>query len=68
MKTIELQNNGAVAWVWLNQPQRLNAINQTMLDELRQTFEELDPNDAFRAVVLAGTGGVGRTRRGRPSR
>ena len=56
MKTIELQINGAVAWVWLNQPQRLNAINQTMLDELRQTFEELDRNDAVRAVVLAGRG------------
>lgn len=56
MKTIELQINGNVAWVWLNQPQRLNAINQTMLDELRQTFEELDRNEAVRAVVLAGRG------------
>ena len=56
MKTIELQNNGAVAWVWLNQPQRLNAINQTMLDELRQSFEELDQNEAVRVVVLAGRG------------
>ncbi len=56
MKTIELQNDGAVAWVWLNQPQRLNAINQMMLDELRQTFEELDRNNAVRSVVLAGRG------------
>jgi enoyl-CoA hydratase/carnithine racemase len=56
MKTLELQIEGPVAWVWLNQPQRLNAINQTMLDELRQTFPELDRNDAVRVVVLSGRG------------
>lgn len=56
MKTIELQITGAVAWVWLNQPQRLNTINQASLHELRQTFEELDRNEAVRAIVLAGRG------------
>ena len=56
MKTIELQYNGVVAWVWLNQPQRLNAINQAMLDELRRSFEELDRNEAVRVIVLAGRG------------
>ena len=56
MKTIELETNDRVAWVWLNQPQRLNAINQMMLDELRSTFESLDRNENLRAIVLAGRG------------
>ena len=56
MKTIELETNGRVAWVWLNQPQRLNAINQTMLDELRQSFEMLDQDENVRAIVLSGRG------------
>ncbi|MBI3851725.1 MAG: enoyl-CoA hydratase/isomerase family protein [Verrucomicrobia bacterium] len=56
MKTIELQNTGPVAWVWLNQPQRLNAINETTLAELRLVFEELDRNEEVRAIVLAGRG------------
>ena len=50
MKTIELQIDSPVAWVWLNQPQRLNAINQAMLDELRQCFDELNQNEAVRAI------------------
>ena len=56
MKTIELEHSGAVTWVWLNQPQRLNTINQTTLEELRQTFSELDQNDNVRAVVIAARG------------
>ena len=56
MKTIELQIDSPVAWVWLNQPQRLNAINQAMLDELRQCFDELNQNEAVRAIVVTGRG------------
>ena len=56
MKTIELETNDHVAWVWLNQPKRLNVINQTMLDELRQSFETLDTDENVRAIVLAGRG------------
>jgi enoyl-CoA hydratase/carnithine racemase len=47
-----------VAWVWLNQARRLNAIDETTLAELRQAFEGLDRNETARAVVLAGHGPV----------
>ncbi len=56
MKTIELETKSAVGWVWLNQPQRLNAINQTMLQELRRIWEQLGQNDAVKAIVLAARG------------
>ncbi len=56
METIELERSGAVAWVWLNQPRRLNAINETMLVELRQTFELLAGDEAIKVIVLAARG------------
>ncbi|MEJ2557014.1 MAG: enoyl-CoA hydratase/isomerase family protein [Anaerolineae bacterium] len=56
MKTILLETKGPVAWVWLNQPRRLNAIDQTTLIELRQAFEALKEDEAVIAIVLAGRG------------
>lgn len=58
METILLESKGPVAWVWLNQPRRLNAINQTTLAELQQTFGILAGDEAVKAVVLAGRGGA----------
>ena len=43
-----------VAVVTLDRPGRLNAIDLTMRDELRQTWRELRVDDAVRAVVLTG--------------
>ena len=45
-----------VAVVTLDRPGRLNAIDLTMRDELRQTWRELRFDDAVRAVVLTGAG------------
>jgi enoyl-CoA hydratase/carnithine racemase len=56
MDTIQLEIRGAVAWVWLNRPNRLNAMNEDALHEVRQTFETLQNDDNTRAVVLAGRG------------
>lgn len=58
METILLETQGPVAWVWLNQARRLNAINETTLAELRQAFEKLDRDETTRAIVLAGRGPV----------
>lgn len=56
METIQLEMKGPVAWVWLDQPRRLNAINETTLAELRRTFEMLNGNEEVRAVILAARG------------
>jgi len=58
MQTLELQTKGPVAWVWLNQPHRLNVINPTTLQELRQTFEELGRTESVRVIVLAARGSI----------
>lgn len=56
METLELTSDGPVGWIWLNQPQRLNAIRQQTLDELGQTFGTLDRDPSIRSIVLAARG------------
>ena len=46
----------AVAVISLNRPQRLNAMNQAMLDELNQAASQAEQDKTVRAVVLTGTG------------
>lgn len=58
VETLELEIDEHVAWVWLNQPRRLNAITHLVLDELRQTFESLDGDESVRVIILAGRGPV----------
>jgi enoyl-CoA hydratase/carnithine racemase len=56
MDTIQLETRGPVTWVWLNRPRQLNAMDRTMLDELREAFDGIRQDDSVRAVVLAGRG------------
>jgi enoyl-CoA hydratase len=55
--TLELDRpHDGVAVVRLNRPERLNAINEAMQAELRQTLDDLAADRAARAVVLTGAG------------
>jgi enoyl-CoA hydratase/carnithine racemase len=58
METLQLETKGTVAWVWLNRPRRLNAIDETTLDELDEAFAALADDEAVRAIVLAARGPV----------
>jgi enoyl-CoA hydratase/3-hydroxyacyl-CoA dehydrogenase len=54
---VQLDKNSKVAWVILNRPGRLNAINSDMREELPRVFEELRWNDEVRVIVIKGEGG-----------
>lgn len=56
MDRIQLEQHGAVAWVWLNRPERLNVLDQAMIAQLVALFEKLRDDDQVRVVVLAGRG------------
>lgn len=47
---------GAVAWVTLNRPEKRNALNRTLLRELREAMLEADDLKVVRVVVLQGAG------------
>ena len=53
--TVEVSSR-RVATVLLNRPDRGNAFDQTMLDELRNQFATLGAEEAVRVVVLRGSG------------
>lgn len=55
-ETLDLNIENNVAWLTLNRPDKLNALNPTMMDELRRAFTDLDERDDVRAVVIRGKG------------
>lgn len=55
-ETLELSQEGAVAWLTLNRPDSLNALNPTLVTELRDFFGGLPQRSDLRVVVLRGAG------------
>jgi enoyl-CoA hydratase len=51
---VAAEREGAVAVVLLNRPEQLNALSDALMDELVSTLEELDRDEAVRAIVLGG--------------
>ncbi|MFC5300835.1 crotonase/enoyl-CoA hydratase family protein [Azospira restricta] len=56
LATIALAVEDSVAEIRLNRPERSNALNETMWQELRSALRWADETPAVRAVVLAGAG------------
>jgi len=55
-ETIEIKKEGAIDWLTLNRPDRLNAMNPLMCDELQDYFGTLQFDHAVRVVILSGAG------------
>ena len=56
--TLAVSISEHVAEVVLNRPDKGNAMNMTMFEELEQVFSALDADDAVRAVLLRASGKV----------
>ncbi|MEU3274759.1 enoyl-CoA hydratase/isomerase family protein [Saccharomonospora sp. NPDC006951] len=54
--TVELAVDDGVALVWLNRPDRLNAVSPELVDDLITTLRTVADDDTIGAVVLAGRG------------
>lgn len=55
-KTIEIKKEGVIDWLTLNRPDRLNAMNPLMCDELQDYFGTLQFDHTVRVVILSGAG------------
>lgn len=51
-----VEKKGHVAWVWLNRPEKKNAMNPPAWKESIPVFEDLDDDDNIRVVILAAKG------------
>jgi enoyl-CoA hydratase/carnithine racemase len=54
--TVLYSVDGAVATITLNRPERLNAVNTTVIHELVTAFDRADADDGVRAVIVTGAG------------
>jgi methylglutaconyl-CoA hydratase len=55
-RTIEIEQAGAVAWIWMNRPQAHNAFDERLIEELTRGVVDLGENAEVRVIVLAGRG------------
>jgi enoyl-CoA hydratase len=53
-ETILVERRGAVGLVTLNRPQALNALSAGLIRDLNAAFDDLEPDPAIGAIVLAG--------------
>lgn len=53
---IEVTRAGAVATVWINRPEKLNALNGELWDAIPQAVTELDGDNSVRVILVAGRG------------
>jgi len=55
---VRVERKGPVAWVLLDRPEALNALNSDVLDQVRHAFDSLEAEHGIRVVVLAGSSPV----------
>ncbi len=56
LENVLYETKGAIAYVTLNRPKVLNALNQRTWENLRTAFEDARDDAAVRGVILTGTG------------
>jgi len=55
-KTLLLEIDDRMAVVTIDRPEKLNALNRTVLQELYQLFSDLETDEAIKGVLLTGAG------------
>jgi enoyl-CoA hydratase/carnithine racemase len=53
---LKIETRGRTLWVTLNRPERLNAMNEAMVEALNALFDDLRGRHDIRTVVLRGAG------------
>lgn len=51
-----LEQRGHALWITLNRPAKRNAINQAVIDGVREGYERAHADDGIRVIVLTGAG------------
>jgi enoyl-CoA hydratase len=53
---VEIEKDGHVATLWLNRPDKLNAMSEDMWVDIPEAVKDLDNDDHVRVIILAGRG------------
>jgi len=57
LENVSYEKKDAIAYITVNRPKVLNALNAKTIRELRAVFEETRQDEAVRGVILTGAGG-----------
>ena len=55
-ETLEIEQHGGIATLWMNRPDKHNAFNAQVIADLTAACAQLDADSAVRVMVLAGRG------------
>src|SRR5262245_45216847 len=55
-ETLLYESTGGVLTITMNRPEKLNALNDTMLIELNDAFKQAERDKSARVVILTGAG------------
>ena len=55
-ENILLEKKNSIAYVTVNRPKVLNALNMATMEELRAAFHDIKNDDGIRVVILTGSG------------
>ena len=55
-REILTEREGAVGWIRINRPARLNAFSQTMREDLEVALQQMEKDPEIRCVILTGVG------------
>jgi len=55
-KFVDLEIKGDIAFITINRPEAMNALNETVVAQLGQRFTEAEQNPAVKAIVFQGAG------------
>lgn len=53
---VEIEVREGVGWLWLNRPDKLNAMSRDMWADIPTAVGELDADESVRAIIVAGRG------------
>jgi len=54
--TIKLEKKRHIAWIFLDRPDKLNAINPIMLQELSEAIDNVEEDTSIRCAIISSTG------------
>ena len=57
LQCVKLEKHNGISWVYLNRPEKRNAMSPQLHAEMEQTLEELEVDPDTKVVVIAGAGG-----------
>jgi enoyl-CoA hydratase len=56
LENIILEHEKGIATVYINRPEKLNALNKATIKELHETLKMIDENPEVRVIIITGTG------------